>query len=32
MDYHPTNPISGPLTKIASDILGLDYIELKPRL
>lgn len=29
---HPFDPKSEPLTKMASDILGLDYIELKPRL
>lgn len=31
-DYHPLNPINQPLTKIASDILGLDYMEVKPQL
>jgi autotransporter strand-loop-strand O-heptosyltransferase len=31
-DYHPNNPLTQPLTKIASDILGLDYVELKPKL
>lgn len=34
IDYsmHPTNPITGPLQKIASDILGLDFTEIKPRI
>jgi autotransporter strand-loop-strand O-heptosyltransferase len=27
---HPTNPIQIPLQKIASDILGLEYKEIKP--
>lgn len=31
-DKHPTNPLLQPLTKIASDILGLKYEELKPRI
>lgn len=31
-DYHPNNPLTEPLTKIASDILGLDYVEVKPKL
>ncbi len=31
-DYHPNNPLTQPLTKIASDILGLEYVELKPNL
>lgn len=31
-DRHPRNPLEEPLTKIASDILGLDYEELKPKL
>ena len=31
-DYHPSNPLTQPLTKIASDILGLDYVEIKPQL
>lgn len=31
-DYHPINPLVQPLTKIASDILGLEYVELKPNL
>jgi len=31
-DYHPNNPLTEPLTKIASDILGLDYIEVKPNI
>lgn len=29
---HPNNPIQGPLQKIASDILGLDYIEVRPNI
>jgi autotransporter strand-loop-strand O-heptosyltransferase len=29
---HPSNPIKEPLMKIGSDILGLDFVELKPRL
>jgi len=29
---HPSNPIKEPLMKIASDILGLDFIEEKPKL
>lgn len=29
---HPTDPKQEPLTKIASDILGLDYIEVRPKL
>jgi autotransporter strand-loop-strand O-heptosyltransferase len=29
---HLTDPKTLPLTKIASEILGLDYIELKPKL
>lgn len=29
---HPTDPKQEPLTKMASDILGLDYIEVKPKL
>jgi autotransporter strand-loop-strand O-heptosyltransferase len=29
---HPSNPIKEPLQKIASDILGLDYEEIKPKL
>ena len=34
VDYnrHPENPLKIPLTKIASDILGLEYEELKPRM
>jgi autotransporter strand-loop-strand O-heptosyltransferase len=32
MSYHPTNPIKEPLLKVASDILGLDYVERKPKL
>ena len=31
-EQHPTNPLIQPLTKIASDILGLDYVEIKPKL
>jgi autotransporter strand-loop-strand O-heptosyltransferase len=29
---HPSNPIKEPLLKVASDILGLEYEELKPKL
>jgi len=29
---HPTDPRKEPLTKAASDILGLDFVELKPKL
>jgi len=29
---HLTDPKKEPLTKVASDILGLDYIEIKPKL
>lgn len=29
---HFTDPKKEPLTKIASDILGLDYVELRPKL
>lgn len=29
---HPLNPIEQPLQKIASDILGLEYTEIKPKL
>lgn len=29
---HPTDPKQEPLTKIPSDILGLDYIEVRPKL
>lgn len=29
---HPNNPIKEPLMKVASDILGLEYKELKPRV
>jgi len=34
VDYnrHPENPLKIPLTKIASDILGLEYEELKPKI
>jgi autotransporter strand-loop-strand O-heptosyltransferase len=34
IDYerHPYDPLKEPLSKIASDILGLDYIENKPRV
>lgn len=34
IDYnrHPFNPIKEPLQKIASDILGLKYKELKPKI
>lgn len=31
-ESHKTDPRKEPLMKIASDILGLDYIELKPKL
>jgi autotransporter strand-loop-strand O-heptosyltransferase len=31
-DKHKTDPKTEPLTKVASDILGLDYVELKPLL
>ncbi len=30
--YHPFDPKKLPLQKLASDILGLDYVEIKPRL
>lgn len=29
---HPTNPTQQPLQKMASDILGLDYVEVRPKL
>ena len=29
---HPSNPIKEPLTKVASDILGLEYKEIKPKI
>jgi autotransporter strand-loop-strand O-heptosyltransferase len=29
---HPTDPKREPLTKMASDILGLDYVEIRPKL
>jgi len=29
---HPTDPKKEPLTKMASDILGLDYVEVRPKL
>jgi len=34
VDYekHLTDPKKEPLTKVASDILGLDYVEIKPKL
>lgn len=32
MSCHPTDPKKEPLLKIASDILGLDYEERKPKL
>lgn len=32
INRHPNNPQHQPLSKIASDILGLDYIESKPLL
>jgi autotransporter strand-loop-strand O-heptosyltransferase len=31
-DKHPTNPISVSLQQIASDILGLEYKEIKPKV
>jgi len=31
-EKHPINPLPEPLTKVASDILGLEYEELKPTL
>jgi autotransporter strand-loop-strand O-heptosyltransferase len=31
-DRHPINPLKEPLQKIASDILGLDYEEIKPKI
>ena len=31
-DKHLTDPKTEPLTKVASDILGLDYEEIKPKL
>jgi autotransporter strand-loop-strand O-heptosyltransferase len=31
-DKHPSEPRTEPLTKVASDILGLEYIEIKPKL
>jgi autotransporter strand-loop-strand O-heptosyltransferase len=31
-NYHPSDPKKLPLMKVASDILGLDYVELKPKL
>jgi len=30
IDLHPNNPIEVPLQRIASDILGLEYKEIKP--
>ena len=29
---NPTNPIEAPLQQVASDILGLKYVEIKPKL
>jgi autotransporter strand-loop-strand O-heptosyltransferase len=29
---HPNNPIKQPLQKIASDILGLEYVEVSPKI
>ena len=29
---HPNNPIIGPLQKVSSDILGLDYKEIRPNI
>ena len=31
-EYHPSDPKQLPLTKMASDILGLDYVEIKPKM
>lgn len=31
-DRHPHNPLTIPLPKIASDILGMEYEELKPKI
>lgn len=31
-EKHPYDPIKEPLSKVASDILGLDYVEIKPRI
>jgi autotransporter strand-loop-strand O-heptosyltransferase len=31
-EYHPIDPKTIPLSKIPSDILGLDYVELRPKL
>jgi len=31
-DRHPTDPRTVPLAKVASDILGMEYRELRPRL
>ena len=32
MSRHPSNPIKEPLQKIAADILGLEYKEIRPRM
>ena len=32
MNFHPSEPKKLPLMKVASDILGLEYVELKPKL
>ena len=32
MERHPNNPIQQPMQKIASDILGLPYTEIRPRV
>jgi autotransporter strand-loop-strand O-heptosyltransferase len=32
MSYHPSDPLKISLLQIASDILGLDYVELRPKL
>jgi len=34
IDYyrHPIDPLKGPLSKIATDILGLEYEEIRPQL
>lgn len=31
-DKHPSNPVHGPLQKVATDILGLQYNEIRPRI
>lgn len=32
IEYHPIDPKTVPLSKIPSDTLGLDYVELRPKL